>query len=144
MQLVLVSTSQGLCSQWWCTSPHVAVSLPEGADTCGERLVAASYSHVRLSCFLLVSKQWQRVSGRWWKAVRVLKFDGIFVSFKGKHSGGCGTFLVYMMECFRRHYAALTDSIFGSILSRGCHELRWLDLSASAAQLTDYSLHLIG
>lgn len=41
-------------------------------------------------------------------------------------------------------YLALTDSILRSILARGCHELRSLDLSASATQLTDYSLHLIG
>lgn len=72
-----------------------------------------------------VSRQWKRVGVRWWKTVRVLSFDGIFVSFKGRHS-------------------ALTDSILRSILARGCHELCSLDLSASASQLTDYSLHLIG
>lgn len=42
------------------------------------------------------------------------------------------------------HGVVLTDSILGSILIRGCHELRSLDLSSSPSQLTDYSLHLIG
>lgn len=38
-----------------------------------------------ISC--AVSRQWKRVGVRWWKTVRVLSFDGIFVSFKGRHSG---------------------------------------------------------
>lgn len=38
----------------------------------------------------------------------------------------------------------LSDEILASILSRGCQELRSLDVSASPTRLTDYSLHLIG
>ena len=41
-------------------------------------------------------------------------------------------------------FVDLTDEILHSILKRGCHELRSLDLSASPNRLTNYSLELIG
>ena len=34
-----------------------------------------------------VCKQWQRVARCWWKSVKVLNFEGVFVSFQGLHAG---------------------------------------------------------
>ena len=86
--------------------------------------------------------QWQRVARKWWKSAIELNFDDVFVSFKGKYSGECEGFRRYCSDIVGS--TALTDNILGSILSRGCCELRSLDVSASPSQLTDYSLHLIG
>lgn len=75
----------------------------------------------------------------------VLDFDGVFVSFRGKHSGECVCLMQNVsMDKPSHYYVALSDSIFSSILARGCRKLRSLDVSASASRLTDYSLHLIG
>ncbi len=38
----------------------------------------------------------------------------------------------------------LSDDILHSVLKRGCHGLRELDLSASPRRLSDYALDLIG
>ncbi len=31
----------------------------------------------------VVCRQWQAVARRWWKSLKALSFDGVFVTFKG-------------------------------------------------------------
>lgn len=87
-------------------------------------------------------KQWQKVARHWWKSAKILKFDGVFVTFKGKYSGS-SIFVIYLVILFYC-FEALTDSILNSLLARGCHELELVDVSASPRCLSEHSLYLIG
>ena len=62
---------------------------------------------------------------RFWHSKKLLHFRNIFTPFKGQCRG-------------------LTDKTLLSILKRTCGELQYLDLSASAYQLSDFALDIIG